>query len=162
MRVRAKPFAVEIKNARKSRNFRDGLADPSAAGDRPQKSWAAGLLGEIEKEALRFDPPPAAATAPAPTLAAAAPAPRILQDLTAPAAPIVAPDRPPEAEIADTPYLRVRQIDRERKRLVANAKREAIRAALRAIEVLNELGFAYRLEEVPRRAAPAEEPRASG
>lgn len=159
MRVRAKPFAVEIKNSRKSRNFRDGLADPSAAGDRPQKSWAAGLLGEIEKEALRFDPPSAVAIAPTPTLAA--PAPRILQDLTAPAAAAV-PDRPPDAEIADTPYLRVRQIDRERKRLVANAKREAIRAALRAIDVLNELGFAYRLEEVPRRAAPAEEPRASG
>ncbi|MFO1184535.1 MAG: hypothetical protein U1E56_07095 [Bauldia sp.] len=144
MRARAKPFAIEIKQSRKNRS----QSGPGGIAEAPKRSWAAGLLDEIERETAKVEqsapadlPPPAAALAPRPV---AAPAPRILQDLT------TAPAAPAAEAAAETPYARVRQIDKERRRVVADAKRDAMRAARRAIEALNELGFAYSLVEESR------------
>jgi hypothetical protein len=52
-----------------------------------------------------------------------------------------------------SPLQQLRQLDKQREKILEHAKEEALVNAEQAITALNDLGFNYRLTEVPRRAA---------
>ena len=52
-----------------------------------------------------------------------------------------------------SPLQQLRQLDRQREKILENAREEALAKAEQAIQALNDLGFNYRLTEAPRRYA---------